>query len=137
MEDPVTYHLLHILEMRMADPGMRPDDAIRHLAATTGLLPFQVARVVKHAFDHPDIPIGELVHRAHLAISSLSSAEWITRNRLGCEARSQGREGQFWFNQLFRDRPSLAERIRNTGADPYLDDGNLVRFFAYLTEHWG
>lgn len=42
------------------------------------------------------------------------------------------RRGQAYFNVLHDCLPSLAERIRGTGLDPFYDDNRLGRFLNWL-----
>jgi hypothetical protein len=45
------------------------------------------------------------------------------------------RTGQAYFNAAYALWPQVVDRICGTNLDPFYDDANLPKFFAYLLEN--
>lgn len=46
-------------------------------------------------------------------------------------------QGQAYFAALRQVDPVLADRIRNTTADPFHHDDRIVFFLTYVYKYWG
>lgn len=44
------------------------------------------------------------------------------------------RWGQYLYNQLYAERPEIADLIRGTKDDPFNNDSNIPKFLAMVTE---
>lgn len=43
------------------------------------------------------------------------------------------RRGQAYFNGLYEVRPELADEVRGTENDPFMDDQTVTRFLVWLS----
>lgn len=46
------------------------------------------------------------------------------------------RDGQTYFNVLYRVRPDLAERVEDGGLDPFHRDSVIPAFLAFVSTNW-
>lgn len=51
-------------------------------------------------------------------------------------ATTTERYGQACFNALHNIDPALADRIRDTDADPFYDNDNATAFWFFVVEAW-
>jgi len=85
---------------------------------------YAIVKRMKTAIGHPDPNKG--------FDAFYECAQWLAQSR-----PSGIRLGQFYFNHLHEQYPTLANHVRGRAwVDPFYDDKLIASFWAFVAENW-
>ena len=62
--------------------------------------------------------------------------EYLSEVMLEMDNNPQMREGQVYFNVLYKMKPELANKITGTELDPFYQDEKLGEFLSFICKNW-